>query len=121
MRSFPTASSSAPISSMASWRSVDGIDWTLKTKMGIRNNRYVVDVPTVTGQPKRQSALCIATKPPFCRSHTKKKLKFTLPGPMTICDTLADAHFGRRSDMAMAFAEIAERRGAANWKPAAST
>ena len=32
---------------------VEGIDWNLKTKMGIRNNRYVVDVPTVTGKPKR--------------------------------------------------------------------
>ena len=32
---------------------VEGIDWNLKTKMGIRNNRYVVDVPTVTGRPKR--------------------------------------------------------------------
>ncbi|MDQ2634259.1 MAG: methionine synthase, partial [Pseudomonadota bacterium] len=32
---------------------VDGIDWDLKTKMGIRNNRYVVDVPTVTGRPRR--------------------------------------------------------------------
>jgi 5-methyltetrahydropteroyltriglutamate--homocysteine methyltransferase len=42
----------------------------------------------------------------FCRGHTKKGLKFTLPGPMTICDTLADAHYGRRADMAMAFAEI---------------
>ena len=85
--------------------SVDGIDWTLKTKMGIRNNRYVVDVPTVTGQPKRSRPVH-RDEAAFCRSHTKKKLKFTLPGPMTICDTLADAHFGRRSDMAMAFAEI---------------
>ena len=85
--------------------SVDGIDWNLKTKMGIRNNRYVVDVPTVTGRPKRSRPVH-RDEAAFCRSHTKKKLKFTLPGPMTICDTLADAHFGRRSDMAMAFAEI---------------
>src|ERR687891_407988 len=42
----------------------------------------------------------------FTRAYTRRKLKFTLPGPMTICDTIADAHYGRRSDMAMAFAEI---------------
>jgi 5-methyltetrahydropteroyltriglutamate--homocysteine methyltransferase len=84
---------------------IEGIDWNLKTKMGIRNNRYVVDVPTVVGVPKR-------TRPvhredaAFCRAHTSKRLKFTLPGPMTICDTLADGHFGRRPDMAMAFAEV---------------
>jgi 5-methyltetrahydropteroyltriglutamate--homocysteine methyltransferase len=85
--------------------SVQGIDWNLKTKMGIRNNRYVVDVPTVTGKPRRSRPVH-AQEAAFCRSHTKKRLKFTLPGPMTICDTLADGHFGRRADMAMAFAEV---------------
>jgi 5-methyltetrahydropteroyltriglutamate--homocysteine methyltransferase len=84
---------------------VEGIDWNLKTKMGIRNNRYVVDVPTVTGKPKRSRPVH-RDEAAFCRSHTAGKLKWTLPGPMTICDTLADGHFGRRADMAMAFAEI---------------
>ena len=42
----------------------------------------------------------------YVRSLTDKTLKFTLPGPMTICDTIADAHYGRRADMAMAFAEL---------------
>jgi 5-methyltetrahydropteroyltriglutamate--homocysteine methyltransferase len=84
---------------------VEGIDWNLKTKMGIRNNRYVVDVPTVTGRPKRSRPVH-AQEAAFCRSHTSGRLKWTLPGPMTICDTLADGHFGRRADMAMAFAEI---------------
>ena len=42
----------------------------------------------------------------FTRAYTERQLKFTLPGPMTICDTIADAHYGRRADMAMAFAEI---------------
>src|SRR6186713_884656 len=84
---------------------VEGIDWNLKTKMGIRNNRYVVDVPTVTGRPKRTRPVH-RDEAAFCRQHTPGKLKWTLPGPMTICDTLADGHFGRRADMAMAFAEI---------------
>lgn len=85
--------------------SVEGIDWNLKTKMGIRNNRYVVDVPTVTGKPKRSRPVH-RDEAAFCRSHTRNRLKWTLPGPMTICDTLADGHFGRRADMAMAFAEV---------------
>ncbi len=84
---------------------VEGIDWQLKTKMGIRNNRYVVDVPTVTAKPSRSRPVH-RDEAAFCRLHTKKKLKWTLPGPMTICDTLADGHFGKRADMAMAFAEI---------------
>jgi 5-methyltetrahydropteroyltriglutamate--homocysteine methyltransferase len=84
---------------------VDGIDWNLKTPMGIRNNRYTVEVPTVTGPVKRKRSVH-RDEAAFCRSHTLKGLKFTLPGPMTICDTIADAHYGRRADMAMAFAEI---------------
>jgi 5-methyltetrahydropteroyltriglutamate--homocysteine methyltransferase len=84
---------------------VEGIDWDLKTKMGIRNNRYVVDVPTVTGQLKRSRPVH-RDQAAYCREHTKKGLKWTLPGPMTICDTLADGHYGKRADMAMAFADI---------------
>jgi 5-methyltetrahydropteroyltriglutamate--homocysteine methyltransferase len=40
------------------------------------------------------------------RAHTKHKLKFTLPGPMTIADTIADAYYGDRVKMAMAFAAL---------------
>ena len=85
--------------------SVQGIDWDLKTRMGIRNNRYVVDVPTVVG-PLKRSRPVHRDEAAYCRAHTKKGLKWTLPGPMTICDTLADGHFGKRADMAMAFADI---------------
>ncbi|KAB2862169.1 MAG: methionine synthase [Bauldia sp.] len=83
---------------------VSGIDWQRMTRMGIRNNRYEADVPTVTGPVRREKSVH-RDEAAFCRAHTRKTLKFTLPGPMTICDTLADAHYGRRADMAMAFAE----------------
>ena len=83
---------------------IDGIDWAKKTRMGIRKNRYVVDVPTVTGPVKRRGPVH-SDEAGFTRAHTAKKLKFTLPGPMTICDTIADAHYGKRADMAMAFAK----------------
>lgn len=82
---------------------VEGIDWDKKTAMGIRNNRYVVDVPTVTAPVKRKHAVHVR-EAAYARAHTNKQLKFTLPGPMTICDTIADGHYGRRADMAMAFA-----------------
>ena len=84
---------------------IEGIDWTLKTKMGIRKDRYVVDVPTVTA-PLRRPGSVHGEEVRFTRRHTQHKLKFTLPGPMTICDTIADAHYGSRPEMAMAFAEI---------------
>ena len=84
---------------------IDGIDWDLKTPMGIRNDRYVVDVPTVTSAVSRKRAVH-GDEARFMRAHTTRKLKFTLPGPMTICDTIADGHYGRRADMAMAFADV---------------
>jgi 5-methyltetrahydropteroyltriglutamate--homocysteine methyltransferase len=84
---------------------VDGIDWQLMTQMGIRDDRYVADVPTVTG-PVRRSRSVHGDEVRFTRSRTNRRMKFTLPGPMTICDTIADKHYGRRSDMAMAFAEL---------------
>jgi 5-methyltetrahydropteroyltriglutamate--homocysteine methyltransferase len=84
---------------------VEGIDWAKKTKMGIRDNRYTVEVPTVTRAIKRVRSVH-RDEACFARAHTRHQLKFTLPGPMTICDTIADAHYGRRSDMAMAFAEL---------------
>ena len=74
-------------------------------QMGIRDNRYVVDVPTVTA-PVRRRGLVHGEQVRFTRAYTERQLKFTLPGPMTICDTIADAHYGRRADMAMAFAAI---------------
>lgn len=84
---------------------IDGIDWDRKTLMGIRDNRYTVQVPTVTGPVSRSQSVHL-DEVRFTRSQTDHKLKFTLPGPMTICDTIANAHYGSRPEMAMDFAEI---------------
>ena len=84
---------------------LDGIDFSLKTRMGIRNNRYEADVPTVVGPIRRKGAVH-SLEARAAREHTSRQLKFTLPGPMTIVDTIADAHYGRREDLAMAFAEV---------------
>lgn len=84
---------------------IDGIDWQKKTMMGIRDNRYEAEVPTVTGPVSRAKSVH-GDEVRFTRAHTQQKLKFTLPGPMTICDTIADAHYGSRAEMAMAFAEV---------------
>jgi len=84
---------------------IDGIDQNVKTVMGIRDNRYDLEVPTVTGPVSRPNPVHV-DEFKYVRGLTAKTLKFTLPGPMTICDTIADAHYGRRADMAMAFAEL---------------
>jgi 5-methyltetrahydropteroyltriglutamate--homocysteine methyltransferase len=84
---------------------VEGIDFDKRVEMGIRDNRYKAMVPTVTG-PLRLRGRVHATEARIARAHTAKKLKFTLPGPMTIVDTIADTHFGDRVALAMAFAAL---------------
>ncbi len=84
---------------------VDGIDFEHKVKMGIRDNRYDAMVPQVVA-PLKLRGRVHAMEAQFLRAHTKKKIKFTLPGPMTIVDTVADNHYGDRVKMAMAFAEL---------------
>jgi 5-methyltetrahydropteroyltriglutamate--homocysteine methyltransferase len=84
---------------------IDGIDFDRRVRMGIRNNRYEALVPTVAGKLRR-SRPAHAWEAAIARTHTSRRLKFTLPGPMTIVDTVADAHYGDRALMAMAFAEL---------------
>jgi 5-methyltetrahydropteroyltriglutamate--homocysteine methyltransferase len=84
---------------------VDGIDFEHKVEMGIRADRYKAMVPQVVG-PLKLKGRVHATEARLARAHTGKKLKITLPGPMTIVDTVADRHYGDRMKMAMAFAEL---------------
>jgi 5-methyltetrahydropteroyltriglutamate--homocysteine methyltransferase len=84
---------------------VEGIDFENKVTMGIRNNRYDAMVPQVVA-PLRLKGRVHAFEAQLARAHTKKKLKFTLPGPMTIVDTVADRFYGDKVKMAMAFAEL---------------
>jgi 5-methyltetrahydropteroyltriglutamate--homocysteine methyltransferase len=84
---------------------VDGIDFAHKVEMGIRADRYKAMVPQVVGDLKLRGRVH-AAEARFARAHTRHKLKLTLPGPMTIVDTVADAHYGDRPKMAMAFAAL---------------
>jgi 5-methyltetrahydropteroyltriglutamate--homocysteine methyltransferase len=85
--------------------SVAGVDFDRKVEMGIRADRYKAMVPTVTGELRLEGRVH-AREARVARAHTKHKLKFTLPGPMTIADTIADAYYGDRVKMAMAFASL---------------
>jgi 5-methyltetrahydropteroyltriglutamate--homocysteine methyltransferase len=93
---------------------VDGIDFERKVEMGIRADRYKALCPTVVAELKLRGRVH-AREAQLARAHTAKQLKFTLPGPMTIVDTIADAHYGDRVKMAMAFAGLLneEARGLA--------
>ena len=84
---------------------IEGIDFTHKVEMGIRKDRYKAMVPQVVA-PLRLKGRVHVQEARIARTHTTRKLKFTLPGPMTIIDTIADRHYGDRVKMAFAFAEL---------------
>ncbi len=84
---------------------IEGVDFTRRVRIGIRANRYQADVPTVTGRLRRPGPVHAADVR-FARAHTRRKLKFTLPGPMTIVDTIADEHYRDRRRLAMQFARL---------------
>jgi 5-methyltetrahydropteroyltriglutamate--homocysteine methyltransferase len=82
---------------------LEGVDYARRTTIGIRADRYKADVPTVTGPVRRRGPVHL-DEVRWARSHTERRLKFTLPGPMTIVDTLADEFYGDRRRLAMEFA-----------------
>ena len=84
---------------------VEGIDFAHRVEMGIRNDRYKAMVPQVVA-PLRLKGRVHADEARAARAHTTRQLKFTLPGPMTLIDTVADRHYGDRVKMAFAFAEL---------------
>ena len=84
---------------------IEGVDFARRVTMGIRNNRYDAEVPTVTGPLRRKNNIH-GFEAKIARANTRRRLKFTLPGPMTIVDTIADVHYGDKVTLAMAFAEV---------------
>lgn len=88
---------------------IEGIDFAHRVPMGIRDNRYEAMVPQVIG-PVRLTGRVHDTEARLARAHTRRRLKVTLPGPMTLADTVADRHYGSsgrdRSALAFAFAAL---------------
>jgi 5-methyltetrahydropteroyltriglutamate--homocysteine methyltransferase len=84
---------------------LDGIDRDRRVTIGIRADRYKAEVPTVTGPIRRRGPIHL-DEVLWARAHTDRPLKLTVPGPMTIVDTLADEHYRDRARLAMDFARV---------------
>jgi len=82
---------------------LEGIDTTKLQRRGIRADRYEADCPTIVG-PIRRSAPVHLDEMRFARDAATHRLKITLPGPMTIVDTLYDEYYRSRKDAAFACA-----------------
>ena len=83
---------------------LDGVDFEHRRTVRIRN-RYDASVPVVVGPVARRHPIYVDDAA-FLRGQTAHGVKYTLPGPMTMVDTLHDEHYGSREKLALAFAEI---------------
>src|SRR5438445_13733230 len=84
---------------------LEGIDFGKRVTIGIRADRYQAEVPTVTGPIARKAPVHL-DEVRWARANTQRRLKFTIPGPMTIVDTLADGHYRDRARLAMELARV---------------
>ena len=96
------------------WGFLDGLtntDTERLTKRRARGGRYseLTEVARLTGPVERRAPIFVDGCR-FARAHTSRQLKVTLPGPMTVADSVADesgnADF---KTLAMRFAEILNR------------
>lgn len=83
---------------------LDGVDFAQRETVRIRD-RYEASVPTVVGRVSRPRSVFVEDAR-FLRQQTTQPIKWALPGPMTMVDTLFDAHYKSREKLAWAFAEI---------------
>ncbi len=83
---------------------LDGVDFEKRETVKIRD-RYDASVPTVVGAVSRQKPVFVEDAK-FLRQQTKQPIKWALPGPMTMIDTLYDAHYKSREKLAWEFAKI---------------
>ncbi|MCB8767945.1 methionine synthase [Acinetobacter soli] len=83
---------------------LDGVDFEKRETVRIRN-RYDASVPTVVGAVSRQKPVFVEDAK-FLRQQTTQPIKWALPGPMTMIDTLFDAHYKSREKLAWEFAKI---------------
>ncbi|WP_294927993.1 methionine synthase [uncultured Paracoccus sp.] len=83
---------------------LNGVDFEKRETVKIRN-RYDASVPSVVGAVSRETPVFVEDAR-FLRTQTKRPIKWALPGPMTMIDTLHDAHYRSREKLAWEFAAI---------------
>ncbi|KAB0476484.1 methionine synthase [Vibrio chagasii] len=83
---------------------LNGVDFEKRETVKIRD-RYDASVPTVVGPVSRQKSVFVEDAK-FLRQQTDQPIKWSLPGPMTMIDTLYDAHYQSREKLAWEFAKI---------------
>ena len=83
---------------------LNGVDFENRKTVKIRD-RYDASVPVVVSEVSRQKPVFVEDAK-FLRQQTKQPIKWALPGPMTMVDTLYDDHYHSREKLAWEFAKI---------------
>ena len=83
---------------------LNGVDFENRKTVKIRD-RYDASVPTVVGPVSRTKSVFVEDAK-FLRQQTSQPIKWALPGPMTMIDTLYDDHYKSREKLAWEFAKI---------------
>ncbi len=83
---------------------LEGVDFQRRKTVKIRD-RYDASVPTVVGSVSRPKPVFVEDAK-FLRQQTTQPIKWALPGPMTMVDTLYDDHYKSRQDLAWEFAKL---------------
>ncbi|CZF86680.1 methionine synthase [Grimontia marina] len=83
---------------------LNGVDFEKRETVTIRN-RYEASVPSVVGPVSRPKSVFVEDAK-FLRKQTDKPIKWALPGPMTMIDTLYDGYYQDREKLAWEFAKI---------------
>jgi len=83
---------------------LSGVDFAQRETVTIRN-RYEASVPTVIGPVAREKPVFVEDAR-YLRAQTSRRIKWALPGPLTMVDTLYDAHYRSREKLAWEFAAI---------------
>ncbi|OIO65256.1 hypothetical protein AUJ68_03755 [Candidatus Woesearchaeota archaeon CG1_02_57_44] len=81
-----------------------GFDFQHMEKRHLRAGTRFEAVPVVTG-PVRAKEHFLVDELRFTQSLTKKPVKVTMPGPLTIIDSVKDKHYGDEKKLAFALAE----------------
>lgn len=86
-------------------RHIEGIDFSILTRKASRRGAWVADLPTVTW-PLKAGGNFLPRDYRVAQEATDRPVKITVPGPMTITDSVADAHYQDAALLGAALAAV---------------
>jgi 5-methyltetrahydropteroyltriglutamate--homocysteine methyltransferase len=89
-------------------RHLDGFDFDQRVSKIARSGSWRWNQPSITG-PITSKAPALRPEYEFVQGITDRNVKVTLPGPMTIIDSVNDAYYHDEEALAMALAQVIQQ------------